>query len=60
MSFVKILFAVLVLLIIQLQYRLWFGDGNVHQVKEYQQRLELLAEDVKEKKSVMKLYMLKC
>jgi cell division protein FtsB len=49
-NFVKILFAVLVLLIIQLQYRLWFGDGNVYQVKEYQQRLDLLAEDVKEKK----------
>ncbi len=50
MDFVKILIAVLILLIVQLQYRLWLGDGNVYQVKEYQQRLDLLAEKVKEKK----------
>lgn len=50
MDFVKILIAVLFLLIIQLQYRLWFGDGNIYQVQEYQQRLNVLAHEVKKKK----------
>ena len=49
-DFVKILMAVLVLLILQLQYRLWVGDGNIYQVKEYQQRLDNLAQEVKKKK----------
>ena len=50
MSFFKIIIAILVLLIIQLQYRLWFGDGNVQQVKEYQQRLDVINKDANEKK----------
>ncbi len=50
MSFYKILIAILILLTLQLQYRLWFGDGSVQQVKEYQQRLDVLKKEVKEKK----------
>ncbi len=50
MSFVKILMLVLILLIVQLQYRLWLGDGSVKQVNEYQQRLDRLKVEAKEKK----------
>jgi len=50
MNFVKILIAVLFLLIIQLQYRLWLGDGGRHEVKEYQQQLDVLTKEAKEKK----------
>ena len=46
----KILIAILLLLIIHLQYRLWVGDGSVKQVKEYRARLETVKEKVKEKK----------
>lgn len=49
-DFVKILITVLVLFILQLQYRLWTGDGNIYQVREYQQRLDGLAQEVKKKK----------
>jgi cell division protein FtsB len=49
-DFVRILMTVLVLFILQLQYRLWTGDGNIYQVKEYQQRLDGLAQEVKNKK----------
>ncbi|KAF3977679.1 MAG: cell division protein FtsB [Methylococcales symbiont of Iophon sp. n. MRB-2018] len=50
MNIPKILIAVLMVLIIQLQYRLWFGDGNIQQVKDYQQRLNSLKEKVQLKK----------
>lgn len=50
MNFVKILIAVLSLLIIQLQYRLWLGDGGRQEVKEYQQQLDLLTKEAREKK----------
>lgn len=50
MNFVKILFAVLILLIIQLQYRLWLGDGSLQEVQEHQQRLDILTKEVEEKK----------
>lgn len=46
----KIIIAILVLLIILLQYRLWFGDGSLQQVKEYQQRLDVIEADAKKKK----------
>ncbi|MBK8815090.1 MAG: cell division protein FtsB [Methylococcaceae bacterium] len=46
----KILIAVIILLIIHLQYRLWVGDGSVAQIKEYEARLETVKEKVKEKK----------
>ena len=41
---------VLVFFILQLQYRLWFGDGSVQQVQEYQQRLDILKKEGQEKK----------
>ncbi len=50
MNFVKILIAVLILLIAQLQYRLWLGDGGRKQVQTYQQQLDILSTQVKEKK----------
>lgn len=46
----KILIAIIILLIIHLQYRLWVGDGSVAQINEYQARLETLKEKAKEKK----------
>ncbi|MEQ1546590.1 cell division protein FtsB [Methyloglobulus sp.] len=46
----KILIAIIMLLIIHLQYRLWVGDGSVFQIKEYQARLDVLKEKTKEKK----------
>lgn len=49
MNFVKILIAILILLIIQLQYRLWLGDGSISEVQEYQQQLDILTKDAKEK-----------
>ncbi len=50
MNFVKILIVVLILLIAQLQYRLWLGDGGRQEVQEYQQRLDILTKEVNEKK----------
>ncbi len=41
---------ILLLFIIQLQYRLWYGDGGIQQVQEYQQRLDVLKTEAKEKK----------
>lgn len=46
----KYIIAVIILLIIHLQYRLWVGDGSVAQVKEYQARLDVLKEKAKAKK----------
>jgi cell division protein FtsB len=50
MSFIKILIVILALFIIQLQYRLWLGDDGVGQLQEYQQRLDILTEEAKDKK----------
>lgn len=50
MSFFKIIIAILLLLIFQLQYRLMFGDGGQQQIKEYQLRLDSLKNTAKEKK----------
>ena len=47
---IKILIAIIILLIIHLQYRLWVGDGSVAQVKEYQARLDVLKDKAKAKK----------
>ena len=47
---IKILIAIIILLIIHLQYRLWVGDGSVAQINEYQARLDVLKEKTKEKK----------
>jgi cell division protein FtsB len=46
----KILIAIIILLIIHLQYRLWLGDGSIAQIKAYQQRLDSLKEEVEEKR----------
>lgn len=39
----------MLLLICHLQYRLWFGDASVAQIKIYQQRLDELKAQVTEK-----------
>ena len=46
----KILLSVIILLIILLQYRLWYGDGGIEEIKAYQQRLDDLQAQVEEKK----------
>ncbi len=46
----KILLSVIILLVIFLQYRLWFGDGGIKEIKAYQQRLDDLKAQVEEKK----------
>ncbi|MFA6053101.1 MAG: cell division protein FtsB [Methylobacter sp.] len=46
----KIFIAIIILLILHLQYRVWFGDGSVAQTHAYQQRLEELNKEVEEKK----------
>ncbi len=45
MNVSKIIVVILILLIIQLQYRLWFGDGNISQVKASQQQLDKLKKE---------------
>jgi len=45
----KILLAVLVVLIALLQYRLWYGNGGIEEVKSYQQELNELNIEVEEK-----------
>jgi cell division protein FtsB len=49
-NFVKILVVALILLIAQLQYRLWLGDGGRQEVQEYQEKLDILTKEVNEKK----------
>jgi len=46
----KILIGIIILLIVLLQYRLWFGDGSIAQIKVYQQRLHEVQKKVEEKK----------
>lgn len=46
----KILVAVLIAIIVHLQYRFWFGDGGIVQINQYQNRLDELAMQVQEKK----------
>jgi len=35
---------------LQLQYRLWFGDGSVKQILQYQQRLAVLKKQAEQKR----------
>ena len=42
---VKSLIAILVLLIALLQYRLWFGDGNLREFQRLHQRIDELKQD---------------
>ncbi|HEY8036931.1 MAG TPA: septum formation initiator family protein [Methylobacter sp.] len=46
----KIFIAIIILLIIHLQYRIWVGDGSVAQIDAYQQRLDDLKKQVEEKR----------
>lgn len=46
----KIFIAIIILLIIHLQYRIWIGDGSVAQIDAYQQRLDDLKKQVEEKR----------
>jgi cell division protein FtsB len=46
----KILLSILILLITLLQYRLWYGDGGIEEIKAYQQRLDDLQQQVEEKR----------
>ena len=46
----KILLSVIILLVILLQHRLWYGDGGIEEIKTLQQRLDDLKEQVEEKK----------
>jgi cell division protein FtsB len=46
----KILIAIIILLIIHLQYRIWVGDGSFAQIDSYQQRLDDLKKQVEEKR----------
>lgn len=46
----KILIVILIALIGHLQYRLWFGDGSITELRAYQQRLDDLTQQVEEKR----------
>ena len=49
-SSMKILIAIIILLIIHFQYRIWVGDGSVAEIDAYQQRLDDLKKQVEEKR----------
>ncbi|MFA5982933.1 MAG: cell division protein FtsB [Methylococcaceae bacterium] len=46
----KYIIAIIILLIVHLQYRLWHGDGSIEQIEAYQARLDDLKQQVEEKK----------
>ncbi|MEI8237364.1 MAG: cell division protein FtsB [Methylococcaceae bacterium] len=46
----KIIVIILLVIIVQLQYRLWFGDGSVNEISAYQKRLNEVKLQVEEKK----------
>ena len=46
----KFIFAFLVLLFIILQYQLWYGSGSIEQINKYQQRVDVLKQEVKKKR----------
>lgn len=46
----KILIAIIILLIIHFQYRIWVGDGSIAEIDAYQQRLDELKKQVEDKK----------
>ena len=43
----RFLIAVLIVVLCLLQYRLWFGDGNLLVLRRYQQRIEELEEEAR-------------
>ena len=46
----KILLSIITLLVILLQYRLWYGDGGIEEIRSYQRRLDELMAQVEEKR----------
>jgi cell division protein FtsB len=46
----KILIAIILLLIIHFQYRIWIGDGSVAEIDAYQHRLDDLKKQAEEKR----------
>ena len=44
---VKVLIAILIIVLSLLQYRLWFGDGNVLVSRGYQQRIDELKQEAR-------------
>lgn len=46
----KFLIAFLILLIVLLQYKLWFADGSIGQIYQYQQRVDELTQVVNKKR----------
>ncbi|MDD4907317.1 MAG: septum formation initiator family protein [Methylobacter tundripaludum] len=46
----KTIIAIIILLIIHFQYRIWVGDGSVAQIDAYQQRLDDLKKQAEEKR----------
>ncbi len=46
----KIIIAIIILLIIHFQYRIWVGDGSIAQIEAYQQRLDVLKKQAEEKR----------
>jgi len=46
----KIIIAIIILLIIHFQYRIWLGDGSVAQIEAYQLRLDELKKEAEEKR----------
>ncbi|WP_333878435.1 septum formation initiator family protein [Methylobacter sp.] len=46
----KILIALIILLIIHFQYRIWIGDGSIAEIDAYQLRLDDLKKQAEEKR----------
>ncbi|MGZ4953753.1 MAG: septum formation initiator family protein [Methylobacter sp.] len=46
----KILIAIIILLIIHFQYRIWIGDGSIAEIDAYQLRLDDLKKQAEEKR----------
>ncbi|MGR9037182.1 MAG: septum formation initiator family protein, partial [Gammaproteobacteria bacterium] len=46
----KYIIAVIIVLIMHLQYRLWLGDGSIAEIKAYKQELEDMKKQAEEKR----------
>ncbi|MGH8559227.1 MAG: cell division protein FtsB [Methylococcales bacterium] len=44
----KVLAGMLLVLLVLLQYKLWFGESGVRQVRQYKQRIVVLKKELKE------------
>lgn len=47
---IKLVIAIILLITAHLQYRLWYGDGSLEQIRAYQAELDYLKQQVEEKK----------